>query len=75
MKLRDLIPADDIEATVRQIVDALLDPDIRVTIEGEAIATFDHKEYVCPECGQTGFATGAALGGHRYHKHGVTKQS
>lgn len=73
MKLRDLIPAEDIEATVRQIVDALLDQDIKVTIEGEAIATFDHRTYVCPECGDTGFATGAGLAGHRYHKHGVTK--
>jgi len=70
MKLRDLIPAEDVESAVRQVVDALLDQDIKVTIEGEAIATFDHKEYVCPECGET-FTTGGAYGGHRFHKHGV----
>lgn len=74
MKLRDLIPEDKVEAAVRQVMDALLDSNIKITVEGETIATFDHKEYVCPECGET-FKSGGAYGGHRFHKHGVTKES
>lgn len=26
---------------------------------------------VCPECGQSDFTTRQALGGHRFHRHGV----
>lgn len=71
MKLRDLIPEEDIESAVGQIVERLLDQEVKVTIEGETIGTFIHKVYVCDQCGQDDFQTSQALGGHRWHKHGI----
>lgn len=74
MKLRDLIPIEDVEATVRSVVEALLDQDITVEIrgqEGEAFGAFVHKEYLCDICGEGPFKTNSGLGGHKFHKHGV----
>ena len=74
MKLRDLIPAAEVEATVRAVVETLLEQDITVEIrgnDGDAIGTFVHKEFLCELCGEGPFKTNSALGGHKYHKHGI----
>ena len=73
MKLRDLIPAEDVEATVRAVVETLLDQDITIELRGPegALGAFVHKEFLCEICGDGPFKTASALGGHKYHKHGV----
>lgn len=78
MKLRDLIPAADIEDAVHRIVESLLDQEVAVTLTGEdgtPLGSFLHQEFVCDICGDGPFKTNSALGGHKYHKHGVKAEA
>lgn len=70
--LRDLIPAEQLDAEVRALVESLLDIPVEFSFGGGVIRgqVVERKTAVCPECGER-FATLSGLAGHRFHKHGV----
>lgn len=87
--LRNLVNEQEVRAIIEEAVDAILDRSISFAVlpsEGDALAidaAFDNRliaaknveMFECEVCGQTGFASKAALGGHKYWKHGVAKDS
>lgn len=74
LTIRQLMTDDEIEAIVREAVETILDKAVTFSFIAEGV-TDDAKAHVCPECGQAGFASAAALAGHRYWKHDVKKDS
>ena len=76
--LRDVIPEEALEAEVEAFVGRILDRVITLDMKYEGTPVPRRllppdEPIVCPECGQTDFTTTSALGGHRFHKHGIRK--
>ena len=85
LRLRDIIPRDELERAVARLVDEVLDRTITFSVvdmtgyeprevAGNHRAVSGRQGYECPECGNI-FESKAALGGHRYWKHAVSKHS
>lgn len=72
IRLRDIVPEEEVQAAVVAVMNALLDQPITITLGAKGIeGKLEHRrEYTCPECGEA-FASPSGLAGHRFHKHGV----
>jgi hypothetical protein len=74
LTLRQIVTEAEIDAIVREAVEAILDKSISFAVIAEGV-TAAPQGFECPECGQTGFASAAAMAGHRYWKHSVATDS
>lgn len=75
LTLRQLITEEEIQAIVQEAVKAILEKTVSFSFIAEGIVEDQTKGFTCPECGQTGFKSAAAMAGHRYWKHNVATDS